>query len=417
MIERYITPFVRESFGSFPAVVINGARQVGKSTLAQLLKKEHVISDYITLDDLTTLNAARSDPIGFIERFKAPVAIDEVQRAPDLMLAIKKSIDEDRRPGRFLLTGSASVLSRVSESLAGRMDVISLEGLSAGEKRGLRHPSTVLKDLFSGASMADLSRKWSQERKQRTHVPLSQSIKKEIFFGGFPEVSLKENLRFRERWFSSYQAAYIERDVRDIARPLDVVSFSKCFKLLGPRTGNLANYKNLAVDVQLDQRTIARYIEILEVTFQMTLLRPWFVNTTKRLIKTPKVYVNDSGLACSLVGIGDSFLEGTTEVPGALYETWFFSELRKLLSLETGIECHFYRTHLGKEVDFILSKGNSLWGLEFKAAKSVSIKDFTGLKDFCEAAGPHGRGMVVYFGDQIIPFSSQLIAVPVDCFL
>ena len=420
MVKRYVQTLVEESLKAFPAVILNGARQSGKSTLAHQLQKEGTIKEYVTLDHTTTLNAAESDPESFIERFPESVVIDEVQRAPKLMLAIKKAIDDDRRPGRFLLTGSANVLSRTTESLAGRMDIITLEGLSFGELSNLEKPSSFVKDLFSGLTNKDLTQKWTETLRAELNdkqLSIPARLDSCAFFGSFPEVCLKENIRFRERWYAAYQAAYIERDVRDMSQGLDIVSFSKLFQLAGLRTGQLINYRNLGGDAHLDQRTVTRYMEILQATFQMNFLKPWSSNMRKRFVKTEKLHLNDAGLACFFYGMPSPLALEASPFAGAIRETWVWGEIRKLLTLETGIQSYFYRTHQGKEVDFVLCKGNDLCGLEFKSTKSISSKDFAGLEDFCDATGENARGIILYLGDSLFSFSPRLMAVPIDCLL
>jgi predicted AAA+ superfamily ATPase len=413
MVKRHITSFVRESFQTFPSVLINGARQSGKSTLVKQLQQESLVKEYVTLDDLSTLQAAREDPDGFIKQFKNPIAIDEVQRAPDILRAIKKSIDENRRPGRFLLTGSANILSypRISESLAGRVDIIHLEGLNVREISNQSEPTTFISDLFSGASIVDLRDKWSKELEQKPKLD-KDLLAELIFYGGFPEIALKKNPRFCERWMASYQAAYIERDVRDLNRFLESVSFHKLFRLLGLQTGSLMNQKSLGLEVGLDHRTVARYLEILEMTFQTNRLIPWFSNTRKRLIKTPKIYMNDSAQACHLMGIFQPSYLIDSKHWGYLLETWLWAEIRKLITLTTSIECNFYRTHLNREVDFLLTRGFTHWGIECKAAASVGKHDCLGLEDMQAAIGSKVQGIIFYAGDTVLMLSDNILALP-----
>jgi predicted AAA+ superfamily ATPase len=414
MIRRYITGLVAQSLQKFPSVLLNGARQVGKSTLALQLQKEGLIKEYVTLDDLSILEIARRNPEGFIAQFKDSVAIDEIQRAPDLLIAIKRAIDTDRKPGRFLLTGSANLLSwpKVTESLAGRMDIITLEGLSIGEVLKQPTPSSFVKDLFSGLSTADLLQKWKEDLKAKPSLARAQ-VWDSIFFGGFPEIALVKDPDFTTRWFSSYLSAYIERDVRDLNRFLDVVSFSKLFRLAGVQSGNLLNYNTLGVEAGLDQRTVARYIEILEITFQLNQLRPWFSNTHKRLVKTPKVYMNDTGQMSYLLGLMNSDeAQNHPQYVGSLVETWLWAELRKLIHISSGIESFFYRTHIGKEVDFVLKRGEIFWGIECKATETLTHKHFNNLEDMQEVLGPKSRGIILHMGDKILPFSDGLIGIP-----
>lgn len=414
MIGRFFTDFVLKSLGHFPAVLVNGARQVGKSTLVQQLKNDGTVNDYVTLDDLSTLSAARTNPEGFIERFNTSVAIDEIQRAPELLMAIKKSIDNNRTPGRFLLTGSANILSlpSVKDGLAGRMDILTLEGLSAGEYFRRPTPSSFVDDLFKGLSVKELVEKWQQELDTKPTLSI-ETLSNLVFYGGFPEVLLKNDTYFSNRWFSAYQTAYIERDVRDLNKLLDVVLFGKLFRLVGLQSGNLMNYKNLALEIGLDQRTVSRYMEILEITFQTNQLHPWFTNTRKRLIKTPKVYLNDSGHLCHLEGIENSSNLAYHPKWGHFLETWIWAELRKLVRLSSNIQSFFYRTHEGKEVDFILAKGSKTSAIECKATTTITSKHFSGLRDAQEVLGDKSIGVVLYFGDRVLPFSDTLIAVPI----
>jgi predicted AAA+ superfamily ATPase len=413
MRQRHITSLLLRSLESFPAVLVNGARQVGKSTLIQQLKDSGIVQEYITLDDLSTLEVARTNPEGLISRFTQSVAIDEIQRAPELLIAIKKSIDSNRKPGRFLLTGSANILSlpAVTESLAGRMDIITLEGLSVGELLNKPAASSFVEDLFSGLDNQDLMEKWQQDLQSKPKIS-TKELAELIFYGGFPEIALKKDPYFATRWFSAYQTAYVERDVRDLNRLLDVVSFGKLFRLVGLQSGSLMNVKNLCTEVGLDQRTVARYLEILEITFQVHQLQPWFSNIRKRLIKTPKVYMNDSGQMTYLAGIGQPDLLLDHHQWGHLAETWAWSEIRKLLHLSSGIQSFFYRTHLGKEVDFVLTKGSTIWGIECKATETLTHQHSAGLEDMQATLGPKARGVILYLGDTILPFSENLIAVP-----
>lgn len=419
MIKRHITSFVKQSLKDFSAVLIIGARQVGKSTVVKQLYDEGIFKSYITLDDISQLEAVTNDPHGFIKNASYPLAIDEIQRVPDLLKAIKKSIDEDKRPGRFLLTGSANIFSYpgVSESLAGRVDIIHLEGLSLGEILNQNNPSSFILDIFSGATIPELKDKWTKELEYKPKIN-NQSLNEYIFYGGFPEVVLKKQERFRERWFSSYQSAYIERDVRNINKFLDVVSFAKLFRLIGLQSGNLLNQKNLSIEIGLDQRTISRYLEILETTFQVNQLTPWFSNTRKRLIKTSKIYMNDSGYASYLNGITSPNLLLNSPYYGTIFETWLWAELRKILTLTTGIEQAFYRTHLGKEVDFLLYKGDVFCGIECKATETIQSRHFMGLKDLSEALAPQiMHGIILYNGDEIISFSDKFLALPIKCII
>ncbi|MFQ5505727.1 MAG: ATP-binding protein [Planctomycetota bacterium] len=414
MLRRHASALIRQSLREFPAVLLLGARQVGKSTLAMQLVEEGVLERYVTLDDLPVLEAARSDPDGFLASLDGPTALDEFQRVPDLMRALKRNIDATRRPGRFLLTGSANVLSRpeVSESLAGRMDVVPLEGLSFGELLGQK-PGSLLGELLEPIDWKLGLRKLRRRGKRQAR----RALLERIFFGGFPEVALKNNARFHGRWFGSYLTSYVERDIRDLARLPDFVAFGRVVRLVGLRSGNLLNVKNLGADAGIDQRTVARYLDLLEATFQVSRLPPWTASSPKRLVKTPKVFMQDSGFACHLAGIDRVESLGRHPMLGALFETWAWAELRKLLATTTAVQASFYRTHQGREVDFVLERGRQRLGIELKWTDSVTRKDFAGLLDMQEAMAGKSRGLLLYTGDEVVPFSDSLAAAPLWCIL
>lgn len=404
MLKRHVLKLIQESLKDFPSILINGARQVGKSTLVHSLQEEGIINHYLTLDDLGNLEAARNDPDGFINQFQGPLAIDEVQRAPDLMRAIKKNIDENKKPGRFLLTGSANVLAYpgINESLAGRVDIIPLEGLSLSESLGNPQAPTFIDDLFSQKNSTNLAQKWNKQLKEKPNLN-KKDLLKIVFFGGYPDIAIKKDPRFCERWFSSYQATYIERDVRNLSNLLNIVSFAKLYKLLAFNTGKLVNYSELAIEAQLDHRTIIRYIEILELTFQLNILRPWYRNDRKKYVKSPKIYLNDSGQACYLHDIKNPEQLAAHPALGFIFETWLWAELRKLIALERST---------GKEVDFLLTRGSQSWGIECKFSESVSKTDFKSLKEITELL-PNTQGILFYTGKNLVPFSDKLLAVPI----
>lgn len=417
MKARHITKLLTKSLQLFPIVLLNGARQVGKSTLASQLVKDGVIKQYITLDNLTTLAACKDDPQGFLQQFNGSVAIDEVQRCPELLIALKHNVDQNRQPGRFLLTGSANLLSQpnICDSLAGRMDIITLETFSLSEIQDLPDSSPFLQDIFTNIPLPDLLDKWRKSLQQPLVIKLKQNLANTILLGGFPEIALKNDSFFTNRWFSAYFSAYTERDVRDLSRFVDVVGFTKVFNLLSHQTGQLLNVKNLSVECGLDQRTVSRYLEILHMTFQTSTLQPYFANMRKRLIKTPKIFVNDSGYACFTAGFEqiDTLLKSNNF--GHLLETWVYAELRKLMNLTVGIQIFFYRTHLGKEIDFILIKGDRTIAIECKASESITQKQLSGIKEF-QADIPNTLGVVLYSGSEVLQLSKDIIAVPFAIF-
>jgi predicted AAA+ superfamily ATPase len=413
MKKRHISTLVTKSLQLFPVVLLNGARQVGKSTLVVQLVKDGVIEQYVTLDDINVLAACKSDPQGFLQQFKGSVAIDEVQRCPELLMALKHNVDQNRQPGRFLLTGSANLLSypNICDSLAGRMDIITLETLSLGEINDLPEPSSFLTDILVNMSLPDLLDKWRKDLLKSSIIKNKQDLAKVILLGGFPEIVLKNDSFFTNRWFSSYFSAYTERDVRDLSRFLDVVGFTKVFNLISYRTGQLLNIKNLSVECGLDQRTVSRYLEILGITFQTNTLQPYFSSMKKRLVKTPKVFLNDSGYASFTGGIEQIDALIKSNAFGHLLETWVYAELRKLACLTAGVQMFFYRTHLGKEIDFIMVKGNRTVAIECKAGASIAQQQLLGIKEF-QSEVPNTLGLVLYGGSEVLQLSKDIIAVP-----
>jgi predicted AAA+ superfamily ATPase len=415
MKSRYITSLITQSLELFPIVLLNGARQVGKSTLVNQLVKTGIIEQYVTLDNLNTLRACKEDPHGFLSQFKGSVAIDEVQRCPELLVALKHNVDQNRQPGRFLLTGSANLLSypNVCESLAGRMDIITLETLSFGEINDSQEPSPFITDVFANMPLSDLIEKWRIYLQQKSCLKTKDDLANAILRGGFPEVVLKNNSAYTSRWFTSYFSAYTERDVRDLSRMIDVVGFTKIFNLLSYQTAQLVNIKNLSVECGLDQRTVTRYVEILNITFQISTLHPYSANMKKRLVKTPKVFMNDSGYACFTAGIENFGSLLKNNAFGHLLETWVYAELRKLMNLTIGMKIFFYRTHLGKEIDFILQKGSSVVAIECKASETITRQQLLSMKEF-QAEIPNTLGIVLYGGSEILQISQDIIAVPFE---
>ena len=413
MIERHIHRLTEQSLELFPVVLINGARQVGKSTLAQQMINKNLIDDYVTLDDLTVLQAVHDDPEGFISSVQGRIAIDEIQRAPQLLLAIKKFVDANKSPGQFLLTGSANILSHsgAMDSLAGRMDIIDLEGLSFNEINN-QDPSTFFADIFSTPNLKEVVKILSAKKHNKVDKKV---INERILFGCFPDINIKNNDLYRKKWLSAYQKSYIEKDVRDLSKNTDIITFANVVRLLSYQSAQLLNFNNLAVSLGVDNRTLTRYVEILEVTFQANRLYPWHKNTRKRYVKTPKIFFNDTGLACHYIGIENKEKLPQHRLYGSLMETWIWSEFRKMIQVSNEqIQSYFYRTHLGKEVDFVFENGELVYGIEIKSAASVSQKDLQGLKDFCDAIGPQARGLILYFGDNVVGFNEQIAAVPLS---
>lgn len=406
MYTRHILPLLNDALADTPVVLLNGARQTGKSTLAQSLSNEQG-RRYLTLDDHVTLAAAKGDPAGFIAGFTGPVTLDEVQRAPELFLAIKASVDRDRMPGRFLLTGSANVLllPDIADSLAGRMEILSLWPLSNAEMA--ESPDTNLADwLFDGAinalNIAPCDR--------------AQFIEK-LLCGGFPEAASRSTHRRRAAWFNSYLQAIMQRDVRDLANIEQLTEIPNLIQLLSSRSSSLLNFAEISRTSGLSQTTLKRYFSLLETLFLVYRLPAWERNLGKRMVKAPKVFLPDSGLLAYLLDLSPERLTSTAGLSGGLVETFVLSELLKHLAFsEKQLTLWHYRTQSNIEVDFILeNRQGKLTGIEVKASHSVSSKDFNGLRHLKETeTESFQRGIVLYGGRDVVPFSTDLFAVPLS---
>lgn len=406
MYTRHILPLLNGALADTQVVLLNGARQTGKSTLVQLLSAAHD-RRYLTLDDYVTLAAAKGDPDGFIAGLNGPVTLDEVQRAPGLFLAIKAAVDRDRRPGRFLLTGSANVLllPGIADSLAGRMEVLSLWPLSSAEIAEM--PFLNMADwMFDGPldalAIAPCDR--------------AQLVEK-LLSGGFPEAVGRSSSRRRAAWFDSYLQAIMQRDVRDLANVEQLAEIPNLIRLLATRSANLLNFAEVSRSSGLPQTTLKRYFSLLETLFLVYRLPPWERNLGRRLVKAPKIFLPDSGLLAHLAGLSQECLMAGSGLPGGLVETFVLSELLKHLAFsEKRLTLWHYRTQSNIEVDFVLeNRLGKLTGIEVKASGTVDSKDFKGLRQLKEAE-PHAfqRGIVLYGGREVVPFDADLYAVPLS---
>ena len=415
MIRRYVQDQVGEALKHFPVVLLTGARQVGKSTLAQALIRPSWDALYLTLDDRATLDAALRDPDGLISATPTPVVIDEVQRAPDLMRAIKRAVDRDRKPGKYLLTGSANVvtLSSVSESLAGRVALCTLQPFSWPELREVPPPN-ILDDLFKVSNSKDLLKCLPRPSGKNYR----EQVVERILTGGYPPPVLMDSAKARQQWFSSYRQTYLERDILTLKAIENIPDFNGLLSLVALRTGGLLNLSDLSRDTGLPHSTVRRYMNLLEVTYQVFLVRPYFANVGKRLVKTPKLYMGDTGMALFLRGVeewGD--LEHQGQV-GPMVETWIASELVKLLSISGSIyRLHFWRTQSGHEVDFLVERGRKIVAIEVKWSQRIGQSDIANLKRCAEdLKGTLHMAVVLYTGTEIVPFDPHTVAVPLNLF-
>jgi predicted AAA+ superfamily ATPase len=399
-LRRNISAPLLKALSDSPVVLLHGARQTGKTTLVKALARKQHRARYLTLDDAGVLSAAKSDPAGFIGGLEGPVILDEVQRAPELFVAIKAAVDRDRRPGRFLLTGSAHImlLPQLSDSLAGRMEVLTLWPLSQGEIEGVV-------EGFIDAAFGVLPVLAEQKAD-----PIARALR-----GGYPEVLSRTDEEGRRNWFGACVTTILQRDVRDLAHIEGLTEMPRLLSLFAARAAGIQNFSELAQSSRIAPSTLKRYLALLETTFLIQELRPWSGNLGQRLVKSPKVFLADTGLMAYLLGLSRDRLNVEGTLKGPLLESFVVMELRKQIAWSRSRpRMFFFRTQTGHEVDVVLEDAaGNLVGIEVKASATVGAGDLRGLRVLAELTGRKFRkGIVLYTGPEAIPFGPHLYAVP-----
>jgi uncharacterized protein len=401
---RNLTNPLLEAASDNPVVLVNGARQTGKSTLIQSLFAGSGAPEYLTFDDLTLLNAARGDPQSFVQSLPDSVILDEIQRVPELLLPIKLSVDRNRRPGRFFLTGSANVLAlpKVADALVGRIEVHTLWPLSQGEIR--ERCESFVDAIFTDRKLAGGSKCELQELIELMVV------------GGYPDVLKRYSAARRKNWFDGYITTLIERDVRDLRNIEQLTLMPKLLQLSASRCGSLLNYSDLARSLQMKLTTVKTYLSLLELLFLVIPVQPWFANLGKRLVKSPKLYVNDTGLLSHLLGRDGKAISRDGSLLGMMLENFVLVELMKQISWSsTRPKLFHFRTENGEEVDFVLEAPDGrIVGIECKA-NSLGRDASKGLRMLRDLTGTRfHRGIVLYTGANIIGIDSNIQAVPIS---
>ena len=377
---------------------------MGKSTLVADLAATDYRARYVNLDDEATANAARADPTGVIAGISDPALIDEIQRAPGLLLAIKQRLDSNRSRGQFLLTGSANILTlpTVTDALPGRIEYLNLWPLSQGELRDRRE--TFIDDLFEGRFP------------EVTDAPVGRDAVAQTFaIGGYPELQGRSP-RGRSR-FSSYVASIIGRDLNDVANVRNVENVERLLFVIAARSGGLTSFHGMAGDLGLDTNTVRAHTKILEDLFLVHQFRPWHVNLGSRQIKSPKLHIVDSGLLAYLIGANDRRIADDGGVAGSLLESFVAMELlRQAGWAREPVQLFHYRDKQQREVDVILERhSGEIIGIEAKASATPASNDFAGLRYLRDRLGPRFKGgAVLYVGANALPFGDRLTAVPVS---
>ena len=403
MIARQLMPDVEAALADTPVTMLIGPRQSGKSTLAQALVDRTDGARYASLDRGLNLSAAREDPAAFISGSERTMVIDEVQRVPELLLEIKASVDEDRRPGRFVLTGSADVLTlpRVAETLAGRMEVLRLWPLSQVE---IEARSAGFLDALMAGDPGTLAAGSSPTERG--------DLLARIAAGGFPEAVERQGAR-RRRWFESYLDTMLQREVRELANVAGLSDLPRLMLLLAARAGALLNYSGLARDLGMPQTTLKRYVALLETAFLVVSVPAWFRNIGKRLIKSPKLILADAGLLAHLLGGGD----GVQRSFGAVLENFVLMELVKQASFHADRPAiYHYRTSDGLEVDAVIERrGGPVCAVEVKAAATLTSRDSRGLRGLADTLGDEfGAGVVLHNGNEAARLAPKIWALPLS---
>jgi hypothetical protein len=402
-IERKVRPHVETALSDTRVVLIVGPRQAGKTTLARQISGAD--RPYITLDDAGALSAARADPVGFVRGIDRAV-IDEIQRAPELLLAIKERVDRDDTPGRFLLTGSANVatIPAVADSLAGRMATVSLLPFAQSEIRAT--PGRLLDRLFAG-----------EEPVVTGDVISGNDLIEVVLRGGYPEVLRRSTPARRSAWLEDYLAQILDRDVRDIANIDQLDRLPRLLEVLAEHAGQLVNHSSFGAALGLSSVTAQKYVAILDRLFLVRTLAPWSSNRLSRLIKTPKLHFLDSGLLATLREDEEEALKKDRSRFGALLESFVVSEFLKLASWsERRVTFSHYRTKDQDEVDIVIEdRRGRIIGIEVKASATVRPQDFRGLRQLQDAVGDRFvRGLVLHDHDRVTPFGEKLQAAPLS---
>ena len=404
LFPRSLEPVIREALADTPVVCVLGPRQCGKTTLVQQLAPDRA---YVSLDEQNYRQTALADPAGFVASLPDTVTLDEVQRAPELLPAIKLAVDQDRRPGRFVLTGSANLLlvPTVTESLAGRMEMAQLHPLTESEKACA--PGRFLSDLLNGAIKPGI---------RPDATPDGPSLPDRLVAGGYPEPLTRTPVRSRQ-WHRQYLRSIIDRDVQDVARVRDARELARLLELLALRSAGLLNTSNLANTLGLHRSTVDHYVAVLERLFLVRRLPAWRRNPAKRLIRTPKVHLLDTGLAATLADLTAYDWLGRRDRMGHLLESFVVQQLiAQATWTEPDLRFWHYRDKDRVEVDVVITRGEKTWGIEVKAARGITSGDGKGLARLAARCGEDFEsGVLLYAGRDRLPLADKrILAVPLS---
>ena len=392
--KRSLTEVLKEATKYFKVVLLTGPRQVGKSTLLKhALKNER---NYVTLDDSEALALAKEDPVEFFRAYPAPLLIDEVQRAPGLFIHIKRIVDESDKKGQFWLTGSQQfhLMREASDSLAGRVAVLSMQGFSQAEKH---------RDPERAPFLPNLS------LRTKRSAPTQHEAYTDIVHGSYPQLwdGTPGSL-----FYPSYISTYLERDVREIVNITNTGAFLRLLRVAAARTGQLINYDDMSRDIGVSPPTVKNWLSVLETSGLIYLLQPWSTNLTQRAVKTPKLYFMDTGLCCHLCGLSTAEMAMNAPNSGALFETYVISEIIKShWHHGQNTAFYFYRDVNQREIDLLIETEGKVWPIEIKRTstpKAEMVRHFSIIDE-----NVRGKGALICTAEKLLPLSKNAITVPV----
>ena len=404
LIARAVQPQLTEALADTRVVFVMGARQVGKSTLVRQVSVTDHPARLLTLDDQVTRDAALADPTGFVAGLDRPIVLDEIQRAPDLLLAIKEAVDRNTRPGQFLLTGSANVLSnrKIKDALTGRMEIITLWPLAQGEIHGSR--GNLIVSLLAGCPL------------QIDDAPVGRDAFVDIVAsGGYPEARARSGHR-RDHWFRDYVDTTLDRDLRDISDAFKLNEMPRLLRLLAAQAAGLLNYRTVADRLRLHPDTVKSYVQLLETVFLVYRLPAWRPGLGSREVHTPKVNIVDSGLLAHLLGADTERIRTDDQITGKVLENFAAMEIVRVAQCAaTDVRPYHYRDGRD-EIDVVLeTRSGELVAFEVKASATLDAASRRALTKLRDATGRRFRaGVVLYAGRQTVPLGDRLWAVPIS---